>query len=271
MTVFVAAVVGFLAGRLVWLLLRPTFGVRELLRENYRGHVVPTAAGVVLPLALLAVEAGRVLFDAITVTRVATVVVAVSMGLLGLLDDLLGVDEARGFRGHLGSLFRGQLTMGGTKLLGGVAVALIAVAPLSGPAVGRILLDGALVALAANLGNLFDRGPGRAGKLGAACFVGLAVAVAGDPALTGVAVVVGATAAILLDDLHERLMLGDTGANVLGGVLGLGVVAACAPSTRTTVLVVVAALNLVSEVVSFSRVIGAVPPLRFLDRLGRIH
>jgi UDP-N-acetylmuramyl pentapeptide phosphotransferase/UDP-N-acetylglucosamine-1-phosphate transferase len=271
MTVFVAAVVGFLAGRLVWLLLRPTFAVEFVLRQNYRGHVLPTAAGVVLPLALLAVEAGRSLFDAITVTRVSTVVVAVGMGLLGLLDDLVGEGDAgaRGFRGHVTALARGRLTTGGAKLLGGVAVALVAVAPLSGPAVGRLLLDGALVALAGNLGNLFDRGPGRTGKLGVTCFVALAVAVAGDPALTGVAVVVGAAAAILLDDLHERLMLGDTGANVLGGVLGLGVVAACAPSTRTMVLTVVVVLNLVSEVVSFSRVIGAVPPLRFLDRLGR--
>jgi hypothetical protein len=35
------------------------------------------------------------------------------------------------------------------------------------------------------------------------------------------------------------------------------------------VLLVVAGLNLTSEVVSFSRVIDRVPPLRTLDRLGR--
>ena len=83
------------------------------------------------------------------------------------------------------------------------------------------------------------------------------------------AVVVGAALGLLLDDLHERLMLGDAGANILGGVLGLGVVLACAPVTRTAVLGAVAALNLAAEVVSFSRVIDAVPPLRALDRLGR--
>lgn len=273
MTLFVAAIAGFLAGRLLRLLLREVLASPVLARENYRGRVLPTAAGIVLPLAVLAVEGGRALADPITVARLATVVVAVGMGVLGLFDDLVGTGDARGFRGHVLSVLRGRLTTGGVKLLGGVAVALVAVAPVVGrsASVARLLADGALVALAANLGNLFDRAPGRTTKVGLVAFLGLAVATAADPALTGMAVVVGAAAALLLDDLHERLMLGDAGANVLGGVLGLGVVVACAPSTRTTVLVVVAALNVVSEVVSFSRVIQAVPPLRWFDGLGRIR
>jgi UDP-N-acetylmuramyl pentapeptide phosphotransferase/UDP-N-acetylglucosamine-1-phosphate transferase len=64
-------------------------------------------------------------------------------------------------------------------------------------------------------------------------------------------------------------MLGDVGANVLGAVIGLGVVIATAPATRTIVLLGVLALNLASEAVSFSRVIDRVPPLRALDRAGR--
>jgi hypothetical protein len=64
-------------------------------------------------------------------------------------------------------------------------------------------------------------------------------------------------------------MLGDVGANVLGGVVGLGVVIATSPTTRTLVLLGVLALNLASEGVSFSKVIDRVPPLRALDRAGR--
>lgn len=270
MTVFVAVVAGFLAGRLLWLLLRPTFASSPLvLRENYRGHVLPTGAGIVLPLSVVAVEGARSIAGPSTAPRLATVVVAVGLGMLGLLDDLVGTGDARGFRGHVLALVRGRLTTGGLKLVGGVAVALVAVAPFAGSDAGRVVQDGALVALAANLGNLFDRGPGRTGKVGVVSFVALAAATLAPPDLTGPAVVVGAALALLLDDLHERLMLGDAGANVLGGVVGLGVVMACAPATRTGALVVVAALNLVSEVVSFSRVIDAVPPLRALDRAGR--
>ncbi|MDP8976604.1 MAG: hypothetical protein M3N28_09645 [Actinomycetota bacterium] len=287
MSVVLAVVAGYLAGRLCWILLRPTWAAPTLMRQNYRGHTVATAAGVVLPLALVVVEGGRAVASAagvggqngISQGRAAVVVAALGMGLLGAVDDLAAPGEARGFAGHLRALTGGRLTAGGLKLLGGAAVALIAVAVAS-PAAGaadsagfastsRLLADAAVVALAANLGNLFDRAPGRAIKAGMALFLVLALATMGAVELTGAAVVVGAAAALLVDDLHERLMLGDTGANVLGAVVGLGVVLACSPGTRLVVLVVLAALNLASELVSFSRVIHAVPPLRALDRAGR--
>jgi hypothetical protein len=273
-----AALVGFLAGRLLWVLVRPAFTTSITVRENWRGREVVTAAGIVLPLSALVVEAGRAVAGAggageaggLTGARALVLLVALGFGLLGAVDDLLGEGDARGFRGHLASLLGGRLTTGGVKLVGGVAVALVAVAPVSGESVGRLLTDGALVALAANLGNLFDRRPGRVIKVASVAFVALAVATGAAHALGGVAVVIGAALALLLDDLHERVMLGDAGANVLGAALGLGVVVSCAPRTRIVVLVVVAALNLLSEVVSFSRVIDAVPPLRFLDRTGRL-
>lgn len=281
MIVAVSFVIGFLAGRLVWVLLRPTLQQPAFERENYRGAVVLTAAGIVLPLAVLLVEAGRVLAGAggvgsrgMSPPRAGVAVVAVGLALLGLLDDVAGAGDARGFRGHLLSLLRGRLTTGGAKLFGGMAVAVVAVAASSGgssSSVGRLAADGAVVALAANLGNLFDRAPGRVAKVSLAGFGAVAAASALAVAVGPVALVVGAAAALLLDDLHERVMLGDTGANVLGGVLGLGVVLTTAPSTRLVVLVVLAGFNLLSELVSFSRVIDAVPPLRALDRLGRPH
>jgi hypothetical protein len=143
------------------------------------------------------------------------------------------------------------------------------VAPVAGESVGRLLRDAAVVALAANLGNLLDRAPGRCTKVGLAAAVLLVVLTGAEEGLVGVAVVAGAAAATLVPDLREELMLGDTGANVLGGVLGLGVVLACSGGVRTGVLLALVGLNLASEVVSFSRVIDRVPPLRALDRAGR--
>ena len=64
-------------------------------------------------------------------------------------------------------------------------------------------------------------------------------------------------------------MLGDTGANVIGAVLGLAVVLGSRESIRLTVMLVLLALNVAAELVSFSRVIDAVPPLRWFDRLGQ--
>jgi UDP-GlcNAc:undecaprenyl-phosphate GlcNAc-1-phosphate transferase len=280
LTAVVALAVGFLTARLAWLLLRPAFRSTVFLRQNHRGRPVPTGVGVVLALVVLLVEGGRALATAAGVgeqappepARLAAVIAAAGFGLLGLLDDLAASpDDARGFRGHLAALARAELTTGGVKLLGGGAVALIAVAtarPDSGTGV-RLLADALLVALAANLANLFDRAPGRTIKVGAAAFVALVALTAPVGVPVSVALVVGGALGLLLDDLHEHLMLGDAGANVLGAALGLGVVLAGSPTARAVTLAFLAVLNLVGEWVSFSRVIDAVPPLRAADRAGR--
>ena len=272
MTLVLAALAGLLSGRLVWFLLRPTFGHEVFQRENFRGRSLPTAVGVVMPVALVLVEGGRALLGGhaeLTTSRALVVLAVVGFGLLGLVDDLGGVGEATGFRGHLVALGRGRLTTGGLKLAGGAAVALLVCGPVDGGRTSMLVADAALVALAANLGNLLDRRPGRVIKVGAVAFAVLAALVARRSVLTDVAVVVGAGLALLLDDLHEHLMVGDVGANVLGGAVGLGVVLTTSRPTRLVVLVVAAGLNLASEAVSFTRVIEAVPPLRALDRWGR--
>jgi UDP-N-acetylmuramyl pentapeptide phosphotransferase/UDP-N-acetylglucosamine-1-phosphate transferase len=133
----------------------------------------------------------------------------------------------------------------------------------------RLLADAALVALAANLGNLLDRAPGRTIKVGLLAYVPIALAAGSAPVGLALAPVVGAAAGLLPADLGERLMLGDTGANLLGAVLGLAVVLETSRPVRTVVLIVLIFLNLVSERVSFTRVIDATPGLRHLDRLGR--
>jgi UDP-GlcNAc:undecaprenyl-phosphate GlcNAc-1-phosphate transferase len=271
MSVTVALLVGFLASRLVWLTLRPVFEHPLFLRTNFRGRSVPTAAGVVVAVAVVVVEAARVALGSdLTGARTGVLVLAAGLCLLGLVDDLAGGEEHRGFRGHVGALAGGHLTTGALKLVGGAAVALVAVAAVRpGSGVLERLTDAALVGLAANLGNLFDLAPGRATKAGALSFAALALATQLDGSLVSVAVAVGAALGLLVDDLRERLMLGDSGANVVGGAIGLGVVAACSPVARLAVLGVVLVLNGMSERVSFSRVIERVAPLRAFDRAGR--
>jgi len=277
----VTVLVGFLAGVAAgyggWLMLRPTFAAPIFARENHRGAMVPTAAGLIVTLAVLASETALQVAESLdwepnAVTdapRASVLILALGMGLLGLLDDLAGAGESGGFAGHLGALRHGRFTTGSLKLFGGAAVAIVAVQGPRSDSLGRVLLDAALIALCANAANLFDRAPGRTLKVSLLAFVALAVATGAPAELLGVAVAVGAGAGLLWPDLRERLMLGDVGANVLGGVIGLGVVIATAPTTRTLVLLGVLALNLASEGVSFSRVIDRVAPLRALDRVGR--
>lgn len=271
-----ALVLGTMTGWLSWravarLLDRPLFA-----RVNHRGAAVPTAGGLVPAVASVLVAAGAAVVVPVSLREAhadpagPVLVVVLGLALLGLVDDLAGSgDDGRGFRGHLTALGRGRFTTGGLKLVGGGAVGLVACAPVSGGGPARLVADAALVALAANLGNLLDRAPGRTLKGSAAAFAVLVLATGVPAELAGVAVVVGAALALLPADLSERVMLGDTGANALGGVLGLGVVLAAGPGARLAVLAGLAALNVAGELVSFSRVIDAVPVLRAADRAGR--
>src|SRR3954465_7095281 len=126
---------GLFAGGRVWMLLRHTLAQPLFLRENYRGVPVPTACGIVLPVAVVLVEGGRVVLGAAGIgrsasasaPRLAVLVLALGLGLIGLLDDLAGSGHRRGFRGHLGELFRGRMTTGGAKLVIGAFVSVVAV------------------------------------------------------------------------------------------------------------------------------------------------
>ena len=267
---------GAAGGALAWPMLARVFSAPLFLRTNVRGADVPVAVGMVLPVVLLAAGASLVLLDAGDLVQVpqgalaVSVLAAAGFGLLGLFDDLAGDREAQGFRGHLSALRSRQLTTGAVKLFGGGALAVLVAAPTARERFWVLLADAALIALSANLANLFDRAPGRLAKVSLLAAVPIVVVAGIDPDLAGPAVVLGTLVALLVPDLRERLMLGDTGANVLGATLALAVVLTTAPSTRVVVLVVVAALNLLSERVSFSRVIQQVGPLRWFDGLGRL-
>lgn len=262
------------------------FAIDALARRNYRDHPLPTAVGVLVPVATVAVVAGfELVFDPwrasgrdalVDLTALhyhGTEIAALTMGfgLLGLLDDLAGEGQSGGFRGHLAALVSGRWTTGALKLVVGPLVAL-AVVGGSGLADGRVALvrDAAIVALAANLVNLFDRAPGRAVKVGVIWFAVLA-AVTLDARVAPVAIVVGAAIGLLAGDLAERFMLGDAGANPLGAGLGYGMVLTVPDRWRWVVIVGLLVANLASEVVSFGSVIERVPPLRWLDRWGSPH
>ena len=64
-------------------------------------------------------------------------------------------------------------------------------------------------------------------------------------------------------------MLGDSGANALGALIGVAVLARYDRIGRLAHLVAATALTLASEKVSFTRVIEQTPVLQRLDALGR--
>jgi UDP-GlcNAc:undecaprenyl-phosphate GlcNAc-1-phosphate transferase len=258
------ACAGALSAAVLWRCVRREFETSEVLaRENYRGHRLPVGGGVVLVLAVVVVAVGfEVWRRAGDVPRAVGLDVLggglLGFAVIGLFDDLVGSTSSRGFGGHLRALGRGEITSGLVKLVWGVLIGFLAV----DGGVGASIRGGLLVAATANLANLFDRAPGRVVKVSVVGAVVLVVVGLDGWELTGPFVVVGAGVGLAAADLRERMMLGDTGANVLGAAIGYGLVVGLGATGEWVAFGVVAALNLVS------RVIDAVAPLRWADRLG---
>jgi len=274
--------IGFPVGIAVALLVVPA-GARGLLdaglaRENFRGArlafplgaVLATAALVALaPLAFLDDRGSLELLDP-ELRRWLPYVIGVAF--LGFLDDSLGRGEAagapRGWRGHARALREGRLSTGAIKAVGALALAAYVVSG-RGLESWRYLSEVALLILATNAFNLLDLRPGRAEKglalLGAALCLGAwtfapldLLGIFAGPVLVGAAFT-----------LRERAMLGDTGSNLVGAIAGVWLLTTLGGTGRLIALAAVAALTVFGELRSISAAIASVPPLRWLDSLGR--
>jgi UDP-N-acetylmuramyl pentapeptide phosphotransferase/UDP-N-acetylglucosamine-1-phosphate transferase len=241
-------------------------------RTNFHGRTVTLAGGPALAVgataaAALGAPGGRSAAAAVTAGAVS--------GAVGLYDDIVGnrpdQKTAKGFAGHLGALREGRVTSGLVKIAGVGAAGLVASTLIGSRRRSRtgravdVLLGAGVIAGTANLVNLLDLRPGRAIKAGAILGAPLAVGPGGGIA----AGTLGASAALLPDDLGEEIMLGDSGANALGALLGVALVARSGPAGRLAALTVLGALTAASEKVSFTKVINDTPWLRYLDELGR--
>ena len=248
---------------------RPPGGPDAWARTNHRGEPVTLVEG---PAAAVAAAAAATVTPGLPGrVRAGLAVAGTGAAAFGCYDDLAGSGDRRGFRGHLGALARGEVTSGAVKL-GGIGAAGVAAAALVGGPPADIVINAGLTAGGANLLNLFDLRPGRAIKVALA---GGALLAAGAPGpargtvCRAVAAPVGAALAMLPEDLAERAMLGDAGANALGGMLGAAAAASLPRPARVGLLAGIAGLTAASEVVSFTKVIERTPPLRWLDMLGR--
>jgi UDP-GlcNAc:undecaprenyl-phosphate/decaprenyl-phosphate GlcNAc-1-phosphate transferase len=246
-------------------------------RTNHRGEPVTLLEGPAVTAA--AVGAALAVPGLDGPSRLALSVAAVGAGAFGCYDDLAGGNDRRGFRGHVGALSRGEITTGAVKIAGigaaGLAAAILldrrdrAIGAASSPTLGRladVVINAGLVAGGANLINLFDLRPGRAIKV--SLLASLALGLSGEQCRAAANAPAGAAAAMLPEDLGERAMLGDCGANAIGAMLGVAAASLPRPA-RVLGLGAVAALTAASEKVSFTQVIARTPALNRLDMLGR--
>lgn len=270
-------------------------------RANYRGRALPYPFGVLTlaaaPLALIPL----MLIQRFAATRlfhpefVPIAIYALGVLALGLVDDTLslggrvvvgdgrapaepvaggaerGRDEGvppRGWRGHAAAALRGELSTGALKASGSLGLALLAMSYLHLSNLRWLLAAGVLV-LATNVFNLLDLRPGRATK--AFVLLGAGLTVGAGELRTLWALGLFAAPALVAGgfDLRERVMLGDTGSNLLGALAGLWLVLSLSGTGQLVALAVLALITVYGEFRSISTLIERTPLLRHLDSLGR--
>ncbi len=240
-----------------------------LSRVNFGECRIPTAMGVLLLFVYL--STALILFHWFS-DRFSVIFMLglVWFGLLGFLDDLLGSPNRRGLRGHLQALSQGELTTGGIKALGGVGGALF-LSMLAWP--GRfwweLVISVLLIALTANTINLFDLRPGRAAKLFLVWDLLLLIPPGGRGLAYALAPLAGGILAYLPFDLGAAVMLGDTGANLLGYALGMVMSGSLAATAQVAVVSILILLHIISEQHSLTGIIEGNSFLRYIDNLGR--
>ena len=159
---------------------------RGLVRENYRGARIAFPAGLAAVAASLIALGPAALADHASdgdvwpaigapVGVVGMALYVLGVAVLGLIDDLIGAGDERGWRGHARATAAGGFSPGLLKAAGAAGLALFV---LAGSALdtGDYLLAAAVLVLATNFFNLLDLRPGRSLKafalLGAALTIG---------------------------------------------------------------------------------------------------
>mgnify|MGYP000845793721 FL=1 len=266
----------------------------RLERTNFHGRAVSLRGGLGAAAGAVAAgsRAGHFLRDPAgrgsRRVTMAALVATTAAGAAGLADDLDagahdGGTPAKGLAGHLGALARGRVTTGVLKIAvigSGALVSGVLLARCRGPVSGGrgpvptavdAVTSAVTIAAWANVHNLLDLRPGRALKT-AALLSGCLLAdrrEGTEAARTLAAGALGVAVAALPEDLMEDTMLGDTGANAVGALVGTALAAHPGRTVRVLAALAGTALVLASERVSFTRVIAHTPVLAALDGLGR--
>jgi UDP-N-acetylmuramyl pentapeptide phosphotransferase/UDP-N-acetylglucosamine-1-phosphate transferase len=216
---------------------------RGLVKENYRGAMVAFPAGLAAVAASLIALGPAAIADHASdgdvwpaigapVGIVGMALYVLGVAVLGLIDDLIGAGDERGWRGHARATAAGGFSPGLLKAAGGAGLALFVLA-----------------------GSALDTGD---------------YLLAADP-LWALGLFVGPLLVLMPFDLRERGMLGDTGSNVAGAVAGLWLILTLDTTGQLIALAVIGTATIYGEFRSISRLIDRTPGLRHLDSLGRSH
>ena len=245
------------------------------LKENYRGKELKVSGGGVIFIVwfFLVTLSFLVFYFAeryLPSYQILFAFLLTSSFIFGLLDDF-SPDEEKGFRGHFKLLFQGEIS-GGILKLWGIGLASLVFYTFFATGALDWLAGALLISLSANFFNLLDLRPGRCIKYFLVFWTIFTATY--FPFLRTVwwvltVALVVPTVFILWYDLKEKVILGDSGSNMLGVWIGASIAVYSSLTVKLFLVVLLLGLHILAEFSSFTYWIEKIPPLRWFDNLGR--
>lgn len=264
---FLSSIISIIA---IWYVIPRIFNIlknKEIIARNYLGYSVVTGMGLafIFPciFGIIPLFIHKTFID-----YLAFLTVVISLTLLGIIDDLLGDGAIKGIKGHIMVIIRGDLSTGGIKLIFAIAVGTLVTffyhtKPL------YWLLYTLLFLLFINFINLLDLRPGRAIKTFLILMLLLLILGKFEYIWIFIPLIVSIPF-YLKGEMKEQYMLGDTGANLMGGILGFYAIKSVSPIPAFIITIFLLFFHILAEYYSFSKWIESIPILRFIDNIGRL-
>ena len=234
-----------------------------MIRENYRGDMIPVGLGLVF-IPSLVINSIILIYSNIVPEKIIMIYMLL---FASIAMSFVGNRGVTGLIGHFKALFKGSLTTGAFKALLGGFVGLTLAVTLS-KSIPNIIVATLVVALSTNMMNLFDLRPGRAIK----AYVILAIIIFLASAKFNrevMMLIVPAVLAYFYFDLRALTMMGDAGSNVLGVSIGVFIVSSFDLPVQLVSLVLLVAIHVLTEKFSLTKIIENNKFLNYVDKLGR--
>ncbi|MFS1512241.1 hypothetical protein VQL36_07400 [Chengkuizengella sp. SCS-71B] len=246
----------------------------QIVAKNYLGQDIPIGLGMYLWLYLIAYYSSLqwiIPSNKLMQTLIPEYIVILTiLFIVGWLDDQIGDSEVKGFKGHLMKLVRERkLTTGLLKALstGGLTVWVLILLehhPL------LEVIQFFILNLMTNGVNLLDLRPGRAMKFFLLISGGLFLFSSLFKFFLYLFPVVLAVLLLLPKDIQGKVMLGDSGSNLLGFALGFCFIIMTPWWIQIFVFILLVYMHWISEKSSITQWIQTKPFIHWIDKWGRV-
>lgn len=266
-TIFIIALIlSYMGGPIIFNILAKD---SKSLALNYKNDEIPICMGILfIFIQVLNIGIIPIFKNTNNLYMISYLFLLTLMGLVGLMDDLIGDEKIKGFKGHIKYLLKGYISTGIIKAGIGFIGALI-VSILISNTITEIIINILIIVLFTNLVNLFDLRPGRAIKV----FILMSIILLYTSNIKEYNFLLYSFYGILLVylplDLKGKAMMGDVGSNVLGATLGMFCCLTHSLFWKYVYVLVLIFIHIMAEKISFSRAIKKNKILNFIDNIGR--